>query len=63
MKILVVGGAGYIGFITALELKQAGHDVVIFDHFQTHTPDKIGAFKYISGDITISDDIKSALGL
>lgn len=32
MKILLTGGAGYIGSITAQELIKAGHQVVIFDN-------------------------------
>ena len=32
MKVLVTGGAGYIGSHTCVELLQAGHDVVIFDN-------------------------------
>lgn len=32
MRILVTGGAGYIGSHTALELLQAGHDVVAVDN-------------------------------
>ncbi len=37
MKILVTGGAGYIGSITAAELIQAGHEVVVFDNlYQGH---------------------------
>jgi UDP-glucose 4-epimerase len=31
MKVLVTGGAGYIGSITAQQLVQAGHEVVVFD--------------------------------
>jgi len=32
MRILVTGGAGYIGSHTVLELLQAGHDVVVIDN-------------------------------
>ena len=32
MKVLVTGGAGYIGSVVAGELLQAGHDVVVFDN-------------------------------
>ena len=32
MRILVTGGAGYIGSHTALELLRAGHDVVVVDN-------------------------------
>ncbi|MFM2119123.1 MAG: hypothetical protein RL722_591 [Pseudomonadota bacterium] len=31
MKVLVTGGAGYIGSITSVELQAAGHEVVILD--------------------------------
>ncbi|PDW01746.1 UDP-glucose 4-epimerase GalE [Candidatus Viridilinea mediisalina] len=37
MKILVTGGAGYIGSITAAELLAAGHQVVVLDNlYQGH---------------------------
>lgn len=32
MKILITGGAGYIGSHTAVELMEAGHEVVIVDN-------------------------------
>ncbi len=32
MKVFVVGGAGYIGSVTAAELLRAGHDVVVLDN-------------------------------
>ncbi|HLK32991.1 MAG TPA: UDP-glucose 4-epimerase GalE [Terriglobales bacterium] len=32
MKVLVTGGAGYIGSVVSAELQQAGHEVVIFDN-------------------------------
>ena len=32
MKILVTGGAGYIGSHTVVELQNAGHDVVVIDN-------------------------------
>jgi UDP-galactose 4-epimerase (EC 5.1.3.2) len=32
MKILVTGGAGYIGSITSAELVRAGHEVIIIDN-------------------------------
>ncbi|HVQ62186.1 MAG TPA: SDR family NAD(P)-dependent oxidoreductase, partial [Burkholderiales bacterium] len=32
MKVLVTGGAGYIGSHTCVELMQAGHEVLILDN-------------------------------
>src|SRR6202795_3165217 len=32
MRVLVTGGAGYIGSVVAEELLRAGHDVVVFDN-------------------------------
>ncbi|HWC87233.1 MAG TPA: UDP-glucose 4-epimerase GalE [Solirubrobacteraceae bacterium] len=34
MKLLVTGGAGYIGSIVALHLVEAGHDVVVLDNLE-----------------------------
>ena len=33
MKILVTGGAGYIGSHTVIELLAENYDVVVFDNF------------------------------
>src|SRR5258706_9225155 len=38
MKVLVTGGAGYIGSHTCVELMQTGHEVVIVDKFCTSHP-------------------------
>lgn len=35
MKILVLGGAGYIGSHTVYALEEAGHDVAIIDNLET----------------------------
>ena len=34
MKLLVTGGAGYIGSIVATHLLEAGHDVVVLDNLE-----------------------------
>ena len=33
MKILIIGGDGYLGWPTALYLSNQGHDVAIVDNF------------------------------
>lgn len=52
MRILVLGGAGYIGSHTALELVKAGHEVVIADNLVTgyHKAIPDGA-KFYEGDL------------
>lgn len=56
MRILVLGGAGYIGSHTALELVKAGNEVVIADNLVTGYRKAIpeGA-KFYKGDLRDSD--------
>lgn len=48
-KILVTGGAGYIGSHTVVELINAGFEVVIVDNFSNSTPDSISGIERITG--------------
>ena len=47
-KILLTGGAGYIGSHTAVELLLAGHDVVIADNFSNSKPEVLKRVKEIA---------------
>lgn len=38
MKVLLTGGAGYIGSHTVVEMCEAGHDVVVIDNFSNSSP-------------------------
>jgi UDP-glucose 4-epimerase len=49
MKILLTGGAGYIGSHTAVELLSKGHEVVIFDNFSNSSPASIQRIAQITG--------------
>ena len=49
MKVLVTGGAGYIGSHTAAELLQAGHEVVIVDDLSNAKIEVIDRIKEITG--------------
>ena len=51
MKILVTGGAGYIGAITAKYLESQGHEVLVYDHFSSHDVAKLGTTPYVKGGI------------
>jgi UDP-sulfoquinovose synthase len=43
MKILVLGGDGYLGWPTALHLSEAGHDVAVADNFvRRHYDNELG---------------------
>ena len=62
MKVLVVGGAGYIGSNMALKLLEAGHSVAVFDDLSTghlnFVPKKA---LFIKGDLKKYKEILSAL--
>jgi UDP-glucose 4-epimerase len=49
MSVLVTGGAGYIGSHTAVELLNAGKDIVIIDDFSNSKPDVLENIKKITG--------------
>jgi UDP-glucose-4-epimerase GalE len=51
MKILVAGGAGYIGSHTVQELIQEGFEVVIFDNFSTGRRELVPGGKVVEGDL------------
>jgi UDP-glucose 4-epimerase len=52
MKVLVTGGAGYIGSITVEQLIQAGDEVVVFDNlYQGHRAAVHPAAAFVEGDL------------
>ncbi len=58
MKILVTGGAGYIGSATASELLIAGHQVVVFDNlYQGHREAVPAGAAFVQGDLASREDI------
>ncbi len=62
MKVLVAGGAGYIGSVTTEMLCDEGHDVVVFDNLERgHKAAIDPRAGFIQGDLRNKDDIKNAL--
>ena len=49
MRVMVTGGAGYIGTHTVVELLEAGHEVVVFDNFYNSKPKALERVRAITG--------------
>ena len=60
MRILVTGGAGYIGSCVAWFLKEQGHEVIVFDSLRTGHRDAV-AEEFIRGDLVNKNEIHAAL--
>ena len=61
MKILVVGGAGYIGSVTVERLLAAGHEVVVFDSLLKGHQDAVPAgVPFVQGDMGNAQDLQRA---
>ncbi|NIO49152.1 MAG: UDP-glucose 4-epimerase GalE [Candidatus Aminicenantes bacterium] len=60
MKILVAGGAGYIGSHTAKELTKEGFEVVVFDNFSTGKKELLVGGELFEGDLMDKEAIKKA---
>ena len=48
MKVLLTGGAGYIGSHTAIELLQAGYEIICVDNFSNSKPEAYNRIKMIT---------------
>jgi len=58
VKVLVTGGAGYIGSICAAELLAAGHEVVVIDNlYQGHRAAVPSGAAFVEGDLRDTDAI------
>jgi UDP-glucose 4-epimerase len=52
MRLLVTGGAGYIGSVVAAQLIEAGHEVMVLDDLSTGHADAVPAqAKFVAGDV------------
>ena len=65
MKILVTGGAGYIGSHTVIELQNAGHEVVVVDNLSNSSEVALQRVVEITGkEVTLYQvDIRDRAGL
>jgi len=65
MRILVTGGAGYIGSHTTLVLLQQGHDVVVVDNLDNSKPEALRRVADLAGRAAVLHqvDVRDAAGL
>lgn len=60
MRILIVGGAGYIGSHTVRECRRAGHDPVVFDNLSHGNAAAVEGVEVIEGDLHDARAVRSA---
>lgn len=60
-KVLVTGGAGYIGSHACKALAAAGHDPIVFDNFATGWRDAVKFGPLVEGDLLDRARIGAAL--
>jgi UDP-glucose-4-epimerase GalE len=61
MRVLVIGGAGYIGSHTARALRRHDHEVIIYDNLSTGHEFLAKGFELVVGDIADSGKLRTAL--
>ena len=67
MKILVTGGAGYIGSVLVPMLLQEGHGVRVLDSLRYGGRSMLGSwshpqFELLKGDLRVAEDVEAAVG-
>ncbi|MGH3624490.1 MAG: UDP-glucose 4-epimerase GalE, partial [Sciscionella sp.] len=64
MKLLVTGGAGYVGSVCAARLLEAGHEVVVLDDLSTGHRDAVpDGCRFVQGDVADSASAVLADGM
>ena len=62
MRILVTGGAGYIGSVVSEQLVNDGHDVVVYDNLSKgHREAVVAGARFVEGDLLEADKLRSTL--
>jgi UDP-arabinose 4-epimerase len=61
MRVLVVGGAGYIGSHTARALQRSGHEAILFDNLSTGHRRLAAGFELIEGDVHDAAKVRESL--
>jgi UDP-glucose 4-epimerase len=62
MRVLVTGGAGYIGSVVSEQLVNDGHQVVVFDNLvKGHRGAIVAGAEFVNGDLLDSEVLRGAL--
>jgi UDP-arabinose 4-epimerase len=61
LRVLVVGGAGYIGSHAARALRSAGHEAIIFDNLSTGYEFLATGFELVKGDVLDAEALARVL--
>ena len=63
VKVLVTGGAGYIGSHTCLSLLEDGYDVTVLENFSNSSPIALDRVEHLSGRklSVVNGDIKGRI--
>src|SRR6059058_5822345 len=61
MKILVAGGAGYVGSHMVKLLMRSGHQVTVFDNLSRGHKGAIGVAPLVTGDVLNGDELREAI--
>ena len=62
MKVLVTGGAGYIGSVVSEQLINDGHEVVVYDNLSKgHRDAVVDGARFVEGDLLDADRLRETL--
>ncbi len=61
MKLLVTGGAGFVGSVTSWRLREAGHEVTLFDNLYRGYREQAKSFPLLEGDVRDRAAVLAAL--
>ena len=62
-RVLITGGAGFIGTHTACVLLEAGHELVVFDNFANSSPEALRrVVELVGGDAGLRLQVVEGVG-